>query len=248
MKIIISLPRFLLAMISGLMIVGGAAHAYTVSPLVVEMDGAPGARTTIRIENTKSTPITLEVVVNKRSIAGDGTEKLTPAPDDFIILPPQTIVQPGKVQNLRIQYLGDPVENESAHYRVTVAQLPVQFDAQDNNARAQMVLNFGVAVHLSPRGAKEQELQTAVSVHDGALEISLTNANEHHFLTGNKAYTLINANGDRHELIYSGMARAVGVNVIPGQSVRTFEIPAPEGFTIAEPLTLEVRRESATSR
>ncbi|MEM6536612.1 MAG: fimbria/pilus periplasmic chaperone [Pseudomonadota bacterium] len=217
------------------------ALSYQVSPLVMEIIGEPGAQQLIRIENTKSIPITIEISILRRYINDDGTEELVPAEEDFIVLPPQSIIQPGKVQNVRLQYLGDPLTDETTHYRVVVDQLPVKFKQSQTGSSAQFVLKYELAAHLAPRAAVEEAVKTEVtSTGDGKLAISLRNEGLKYVLLSRKDYKFSSSSGDTVVTGFDHFLNAVGVNVLPASGSRSVIVDVPEGLDVSAGVTLEI--------
>jgi fimbrial chaperone protein len=62
------------------------------------------------------------------------------------------LIQPGKTQTFRIQWVGDPAITQSKHYYVTVAQLPVKLPT--DQTAIQVLYDFQVIVNVGPAGAK----------------------------------------------------------------------------------------------
>ena len=102
------------------------ALAFRVEPMSAELASAgPQSKGEIRIENPHDHPITVELVSETRDFDANGKETRTPAEDDFLIFPPQTLVQPGKTQLIRYQYIGDPKISATKAYVINVRQLPI---------------------------------------------------------------------------------------------------------------------------
>jgi len=103
-----------------------ASFAQRVEPMVFELAASGSKSTTsLRVNNNKSAPLTIEVEPSRISLDESGNETRTLAEDDFLIYPPQTILQPGKTQVIKVKYVGDPTIDASQAYRISVKQLPV---------------------------------------------------------------------------------------------------------------------------
>ncbi|MEL6361683.1 MAG: fimbria/pilus periplasmic chaperone [Pseudomonadota bacterium] len=209
----------------GLVLLSEAALAYSVTPLSVKLEGVPGARTSLRVENDKQTALTIEATVMRRLINEDGSEELRPADDDFIVLPPQSIIQPGKVQNLRVQYVGEPLNDGSAHYRIIVAQVPVEFKDGRDSAAAAIVVRFAVGVNLYAPNAGPAKMSTFANLeNDGLLvELSTESKNQPISLRGFE-YSFRNALGAEHDLNFVKLGDALGASVIPSGSSRRVKL------------------------
>ncbi len=72
----------------------------------------------------------------------------------LLVFPPQALIEPGKTQAFRVQFVGDPDMTKSKHYFVTVAQLPVQLPGGSN--AIQILYNFQVAVSVGVSGERSE--------------------------------------------------------------------------------------------
>jgi fimbrial chaperone protein len=128
------------------------AGSLSVEPLFIEL--LPGASGAVRVRNTSDKPITVELNVAERQIDEAGKQTRTDAEENFVLFPPQGVVAPQQVQVFRIQPLA-PDAQKSRSYFLTVKQLPVKLDPiEGGGTRLQVVFAFDVAVHTTPRGAK----------------------------------------------------------------------------------------------
>lgn len=224
------------------MLAPAAAHAHRVYPMTYELAPTGSAASTVlRVENTTDRPITLEMKVERRAWDEAGNETRTAADDDFIILPPQMIVEPGKTQAVRVQYAGPPLADDTAMYVVGVNQVPVQ----DPNAETgvQFVINFGTAAYVVPAGAKT--LLNVVSVEPasepGMMKVTLENAGARHAPLGNTTFTFTNGAGQRMVLTGDPLREALVASVVPSHGRRVYMIKASEGFATTGPLRLAIR-------
>ncbi|MDX6749171.1 hypothetical protein SH611_05070 [Geminicoccaceae bacterium 1502E] len=123
----------------------------TVSPTIIDMTtSGRGATSAIRVHNSGTKPLPVEIVTSRLELDEQGGKTLTPAGDDLLVFPPQALVAPGGGQVFRIQWLGDALE-ASRTYRFSVNQLPVELDP--GKISLQIVYNFGVLVTVSPPDA-----------------------------------------------------------------------------------------------
>ncbi len=218
------------------------AFAYQISPLTVDLPMSPGASATVRVENTNSVPVTLETSVVKRIIDAVGNGEEEAADDDFVVLPPQTILQPGKTQNIRIQYVGEPPAVGSLHYYVKIEQLPVTFLKKDETSgSAQFLLNYHVNVNLSRAGAEVNltEVSATMSGEPQVAEIVIKNEGEKYIPLSMKDFIFKNASGEEIRKA-AQMYPGVGANVVPGNSERRVKVKLPDEFNATAPLTLTI--------
>lgn len=148
----LKLPAVLAAALVLALSLPGSAFAFSVRPVVVDMTpSGRGSVTTVVIENAFDRPITVEIsaaplIFGEATASPDETET-----DDFVVFPPQAIIEPGRSQSVRIQYVGDPDLSESKHYFVTVAQVPVQLE--EGQTAIQILYNFRVLTNVGVIGA-----------------------------------------------------------------------------------------------
>lgn len=159
----------------GLVLPTASVQAYQVSPMIYDLKPAGvGAATIIRVRNDGDKPLTIELEVEKRSFDENALESRTPADDDFVVFPLQAVVQPGKVQAVRVQYIGKTDLKQSETYLVTVKQVPVALQDQKESG-VQMVFNFSTMASIVPDGSKPQ-VELVSSVRDAkGLELRLRN-------------------------------------------------------------------------
>src|SRR3546814_16872507 len=78
-----------------------------------------------------------------------------PAHDDFILFPPQGVIEANGVQVFRAQSINPAIDRSKSYY-ITVRQLPVDLTMEpgSSGAQLQVVFAFDVAMHTVPRGAE----------------------------------------------------------------------------------------------
>ncbi len=125
------------------------AAAVTVSPMHVEMTSS-GTRshTTVTVVNDGAVPLPIEAVVKRMTLDESGAAKITEAGDEFLIMPPQTIIAPGATQNFRVQWLGEPMLGASQSFYVFFNQVPVKPTA--GRSTIQVVMSIGTLVNVAP--------------------------------------------------------------------------------------------------
>lgn len=139
------------------------AAAMTVQPVVLDLQTAGrGMSQVITVENTFSTPLPVELQIQQLELTEDGVKLTGVDPGDLLVFPPQALIQPGQTQSFRVQYVGDPDLQESKHYYITVAQLPVKLP--EGQSAIQILYNFQVLVSIGPQGGKP-----AIAVVDSAV-------------------------------------------------------------------------------
>jgi len=158
------------------------ASAYKVSPLhhYLTLTGK-GATSSMVITNSHDYPLTVEMTVERRELSGGKVTQDVPADDDFLIFPPQAIIQPGKKQRVQIRYVGDAVD-VSELYRLIVVQVPVSL-ADDDTAQVNVAYNFVSAVYVAPSGAKADIVVSDIKPSAaGGFDVTVRNEGNYHAL------------------------------------------------------------------
>lgn len=200
-----------------------AAFAFSVQPLLVELE--PGRSGAIRVENNRSEPLTVEVTMWRRSVDERGVQTRIPADDDFVVLPPQLVIPPGRVQVVRLQWVGSDTSGNSVSYYANLREVPVAL-APNQGAQLQVAFAFDVAVQVGPRNERADLHLTAAAVSrnsEGAPVAQLTIENR-----GRRYAYLQDANYELEVLDASGA-------VIGRPSFNEDQITEALGVTLLEP-------------
>lgn len=197
-----------------------------------------GTRQDLRVENTAGTPTAVEIRVERREVQPDGTDKRTPADDDFLVFPPQGTVPANGFQTFRVQYIGDPAITATRLYLITVAQLPVSATGQTGTG-IQIVYNVGTLAAVSPTGATATIEVTAVkpATDPKLLEITVRNSGTRYARLRNGAWTLTGGDGKAETLEGEPLRAAIDNSLIDAGGTRIVRLPVSAGF----------RREGATA-
>jgi len=210
-----------------------AAHAQRVNPMAFELAPSGSDSTEIlRVENTSQTKMTIELSAFKINIDKSGKETRIPADDDFLIFPPQAIIASGKVQNIRVKYIGDPAITQSSAYRVKVSQVPVDITGEQQSAVG-LVINFHTLATVSPKNAKvDLQVRSITESSNARWDMVVEN-------TGNKMARLSRTKWDVSDGKTSKKLNAQKVSdmtdtnlIMPGAKM-TLSIPAIEGVNPA---------------
>lgn len=224
--------RALTAAVLAVGLVFSPASAMRVQPMSYDLTpSGRGATQDIRVENTESKPMPVEIRVERRRIGPNGEETREPAEDDFLIFPPQGIVPANGFQNFRVQYIGDPALPQTALYVVTVAQLPVDTTGSESSG-VQFLFNLGTSVAVSPEGATANVQVTSVEAgsEPGRLRISVVNRGNRYARLHNGSWTFTAAGGASETLTGEELRSAVSQPLIEPGATRTLELPVSAAF------------------
>ena len=207
-----------------------SVQAQRVEPMRFELEpSGSAAQTTMVVTNTRSFPITVEIIPSSLQIAADGSETLAPADDDFLIFPPQAVVQPGSTQSIRVRYIGEGVLDTSRAYRIGVNQLPIDM-TEDGASGVSVTVNFATLVNIVPDNVSSELTVTELSAApEGRWRMLVTNNGNRYARMPEQVIRI--AQGDQSAEFTSGQTRGwFNKNLILPGSQLYVTIPAQEGF------------------
>jgi fimbrial chaperone protein len=216
-------------------LVPDAAFAMSVQPLIVDMKaGARGNSARITVTNTFGRAVPVEVTIHPMAMAPTGEISIGgPATRDFLIFPPSAVIQPGRAQAFRLQWLGNQAMEKSANYIVSIAQVPVELGEAQSGI--QMVYNFQIMANVAP--ARGTPLLSIISAQakknekgEGRATITIANSGPTHaYLAGLRLKLMLKNPQGRTlwERNFDGsqLNSLVGYGLIRHENRRTFVIP-----------------------
>lgn len=215
-----------------LLLAGSVAHAgIRVEPMAYELTpSGTEARKDLRVENTGAQPTPVDIFVERREILPDGSEKRTPADDDFLIFPPQGILPPNGFQTFRVQYIGAPI-SKTVLYTVTVAQQPVDM-SESGASGVQLLFNLGTLAAVSPTGAEPKIVieNVAPSEEAGKLRITAVNEGNRYSRLRTGRWTLTDGGGRSETLEGERLQEAISQPLIEPGTRRIIDLPVSEAF------------------
>ncbi len=205
-----------------------AANAMTVAPMQVEMTSA-GSRShaQVSVVNTSDRPLPVEAAIKGLSLDEVGKQTITPAGEDFLVMPPQALIPPGATQNFRVQWLGDPLMAQSRSYLLLLNQIPLKLPK--SGIGVQVVLGMGVMINVAPpRGAPAmQVVATGVATDKSGKRyptITVLNRSNVHALLP-KATINLSAGAWSASLPPQTVSDTVGIGLIQPGKRRQFRLP-----------------------
>ncbi|MBX7513628.1 fimbria/pilus periplasmic chaperone [Qipengyuania sp. GH38] len=141
-----------------------SAQAFEVQPMRHSLFPAEGKSSgLVSVKNTRSEPLPLEVLVQKRVYDEEGNFTVVDATEDFVIFPAQAFVQPNENQAFRFQYVGDPEITQDAAYTLLIREVPVEPD--EGFTGLQYVYAFGVALYI-----EDEDRLSKIAVREAVRE------------------------------------------------------------------------------
>lgn len=222
-----------------------AASASRVTPMILDLE--PTGRDAVgRVEltNDGERDIPYEVQMMKGDISPEGQLSLAPADDQFVVFPPQAIVEARSQQVFRIQYVGEEALDRSQVYYLSVKQIPVEFERGQN--QVQVVVNYNVLVNVVPdntepmavvrsadfverqvstEGLAADEIPDPIPTEKGVL-VELANDGTRYFYAGTSAWeitgTTVSGEPFRQRFARGDMTSKIGVGVVAPLKSRSF--------------------------
>lgn len=233
----------------------GPSLALNVQPVVVDLQTA-GRRTSavVTLQNTFPDTVPVEVTVHPvRVVDGELREAEDVESDDVLVFPSQATLAGNQSQAFRVQWIGQPLEGESRHFYVTIAQLPVAMPESQN--AIQVLHRFKVLVSVGTNGdtpsLKVVEAKVGTDAA-GKPQPVLTVANDgtsYGYVATNRM-TVIERRADGSEAYRKTfepeeIRESMGLGLVPSKASRIFpinvELPEASG-------TLSVELNSAGSK
>lgn len=205
------------------------ALAYEVSPMRVQLNPAKGqTSTTVTVTNSRNEPLPVEVAAFRRIVSANGEQELEPASEQFVLFPPQALIEPGDSQAIRVQYIGSPDLDRTASYVVEIQEVPVR---PEDFTGVQVAYNFGVAVYVKAPDVTSDLRIVSHAREPGVLVLRLANSGKGYAFTTHRGLSF-EIGGERYELSPQEFNARVSNPIVPSEMERVFRIALddfPEG-------------------
>lgn len=236
------MPRTLLAAIAAILVnvlVSQQATAFEFAPIVQEFSPkGGGAVRSFVIRNTQAETVAIQIESFQRTTDEFGEEQRKPEYDDFVISPPQLVLQPGMSQAVRIQWIGDPEPQQELSYRLIVSQVPIKYAAETTeevSATLHMGYRYEAAIYVTPPRAKPKaELVSAQPAEDETgnqvLRLSLKSVGETRAILEDPTLLVTSASSEETARLSGDLVSALHMrNLISGSSA-VIDLPWPSSI------------------
>ena len=168
-----------------------------------------------------------------RAMEPNGTDRLTPADDAFIVYPEQIVLMPGQDQSVRVQYMGDASPDAELAYRLVAEQLPVDLGGGDpQGGQVRLLVRYVASVYVMPDGVRPRAAVASARpvTEDGRrqLELIVENGGTSRQILREPVLQL-SSGGRTVTLEGAALAALAGENVLAGAR-RRFLLPWPSGL------------------
>ena len=220
--------RNALLILGAVVLLAPAARAMSVTPIHVEMTSAgSGGRAQITVANDSPGPLPVEAIIQKMSLGEDGSQQLSTGGEDFLVFPPQALIPAGGRQVFRVQWVGEPVLNESQSFMLSMNQIPVRLP--EGQTSVQVVMSFGVVINVAPpQGQPALKLVgTGITkAKDGKRHPTITveNPTKIHALLPDSTIQLAGGSWS-HQFTPTELREKVGIGLVQPGHKRRFVLP-----------------------
>jgi fimbrial chaperone protein len=100
----------------------------------------------------------------------DGNERYAPADDNFLIYPPQVILQPNTKQTVLVTWVGDSNPTKELYYRLVSEQVPINLTKPETGkptkvtAQVEILLKYMGSLYVRPENAQPKLVLDNVAV------------------------------------------------------------------------------------
>jgi fimbrial chaperone protein len=219
----------------------GPTYQLTPSSLTLAPSGSQ-SNGAFRVRSTGDEPVAIEIRITERQMDLQGHETRPEAEADFVIYPPQILLQPGESQTVRVTWLGDPAPAHELPYRLITEQLPIDLDTPNVGGNTPTVsisalYSYVATVYIAPPGASPDVVLTRASHQTASGEdrllLEFDNQGTAHQLLSGLTLTLA-PQGQPEAAITLGADQLPGMSGenILAQHQRQFTIPWPDDLPI----------------
>jgi fimbrial chaperone protein len=169
----------------------------------------------------------------------NGRETRPDAEDDFIIYPPQILLQPGQVQTVRVTWLGEPNLAHELPFRLIAEQLPITLDQPEAVVttpvvRVNALYNYVASLFVRPQGSSPNVVLESTRHQNingqNVLVVQFHNQGTAHRVLAGLHLTL-EAGGQTVTLRPDQLQGVSGENLL-AQNQRQFTVPWPAGLPV----------------
>jgi fimbrial chaperone protein len=222
-----------------------AAIFFSLSPMVTQFTPVGrGASQAFQVVNgSGDEPVAVEMYVVTRAHDLDGTEinSREKAEEDFLVYPPQMIVQPGQAQTVRVSWLGEAEPDKELAFRLIAEQIPGVTDTETTRSQGREVtlttlVRYAASVYITPDNvASDVSVESAThqknAKGEDELVLMLQNQGTAHEVIADVTYTFTpKAQADKAITIPLDIPV---VNLLAGDR-RRFVVPWPKELPVGD--------------
>lgn len=207
------------------------AGAFRLDPMVLAVAvDKPQAIATFTVENNTPAKIALQFEVTRRIMDANGIEQ-RPAAQGFTVYPEQMALAPGEKRSVRVNWVGESMPTSEQAYRFIASQLPVDFQAENKKAAANLkfLVEYVASFYLVPPKASAKMKILRHTVNKGKVEILVANEGTAHQLLELMEITL--TSGAKKVMLGAELLAEVRTENVLAGSQRILRVPLPSGMS-----------------
>lgn len=213
-----------------------SSQAFTLIPISATLTPTGyGAATSFRVENETSNRVAFQITMITRNMDEQGDETYQSASNLFTVFPPQGVVPPGKLQNIRLVWKGPRDPTNELAFRIVAEELPVNFDPDTKESHIKLLVRYLGTVYIRPKGAKPHlkviDLVKAAGNSAGTnlYELTLANTGGAHQGLKNCVLTVTGSKGESIIMKTNQLDKLEGQNILAHHR-RRFLVTLPDNW------------------
>lgn len=215
-----------------LLLVSSQSYAYRVEPMVAEMEPiGKRAQMSMRVDNTSTEPLTVELYPLAMTMDEYGTETLTEADNDLLVIPVTAIIEPGSSQSVMVRYLGDPSITQSKSYRIAVKQVKVN-NSNSKTGQLGLLLQFETLVNVRPKNTNANIEIKGVEKKNNTWLLGVENKGDSYGRLSDNDWKITDGKNSKYLKGIEIGNLFTGTLVLPN-SIRYFEMPNLGDFNLS---------------
>lgn len=219
-----------------------AGSNFQLTPNSVELrPSGRGIMKNFYVTSNGTEPVAVQVRMMKWGVAIDGTEIQEEEEEDFLVYPPQMIINPGQRQVVKVTWLGDPEPDHELIYKAVFEQLPINLrqvetvESDGVRVSVNVTVTYIPLVYVTPNGASSNIVVDSVIRQKGAdnkeqLAVTFENQGNRRGLFNDFSLKVASVNNPDQSVTIAGseIKDEKGAFVLAG-SKRQFILPLPDG-------------------
>jgi len=242
---VVTYPRFLKTWILlsfFFLLVCLEATAFELTPLSVTVEPhGKQSSTFIKVTNKHSFPKAIQITMETRDPdLYDKEDNNQDAEDDFLVYPPQFILEAESTKVCKISWIGNPSPTKELSFRFIVDELDVNLqDEEVTQSGIKLLMRYEGALYVKPQGLKGGDIKVMeeeiVSDEEGKhiATITLHNAGDTHQIIKNSEL-IVTSVDDPTKSVTLGPKELKGLegsNILAGKT-RKYQVELPKEFNV----------------
>lgn len=146
-----------------------------------------GSTQSYQVINPSNERVAINISMVQRLVDKTGEESHLPAEDDFLVYPPQILLEPNAIQTVRVTWVGDPVPKQELAYRLIAEQLPINLDPNSAQkgvtaaGKIKVLMRYVGSVYIRPEQVKPEVIFKGlekIQANDGSSQLALNFYNQ----------------------------------------------------------------------